>query len=529
MSKFGARRSTGLATETARITICEITSRYLKGTRSLIAEQSGTRSSDGHAGTVRHILAAFRLTALATVTTLLCGVATTKLIAVIGGPAAIALMGLYRTLAALFSRGLMLGFDTVIVQRISRANGKAEVAGTVRAIVLLIMLQGVALLVVGIAGASVLARWIFGPGCPRSASAEVQIVLAMAFANLVTQILTAALNGQVNLRQVATVGIVSSLASIAVIYPLLRLGRIGLAFNVGSGSIVGAAVALFYVQRAYGPGIWGVRYREAWGDLRNAAACSSFLIIHPFLMMGSILAVQAMIQRRYGIGALGTYVAATTVMDTVLMVLMSSVKTYFFPSLGKVQGEDKARFMNRVLTLNLATTSFGAVGLAFIARIAVIALFSSRFSNAADMVAMLSVSLLGQAMIWSYSSYILHEGNYGLFFTLDLVWAGTLVSGTWLCCRLNLPFSAVGVIYVASYSLSGLLYAGASAAKYGRRLLSPSSMRVGIAVTCWVLGAFAVTRLSALLPQLCYAGISFLCWCVILLRFRSQVYSGGTR
>ena len=67
----------------------------------------------------RRLLVAVGLSGSAALVTVALGVATTKIIALVAGPAGVALMGLYRYLGALVSRSLLLGLDTSIVQRIS--------------------------------------------------------------------------------------------------------------------------------------------------------------------------------------------------------------------------------------------------------------------------------------------------------------------------------------------------------------------------------------------------------------------------
>ena len=46
------------------------------------------------------------------------------------------------------------------------------------------------------------------------------------------------------------------------------------------------------------------------------------------------MAVQAIISRRSGLETLGIYNAAALVVDTAIMVMMSSVRTFFLPTLG---------------------------------------------------------------------------------------------------------------------------------------------------------------------------------------------------
>jgi len=494
----------------------------------LSAPTEAVREPKSDAGSLGRILAAFRLTSSATLLTLFLGVAATKLIAVIGGPSAIALMGLYRNLGALVSRSLILGLDTVIVQKISTATGKRQVTEVIGAAFLLLALQAAAILLLGLFGAGMVAGWLFGAAPTANQVLEVRVVLAMAFANLALQTMTAVLSGQVNLKQVALVGVASAVVTLGAIYPLLLLGNVGLAINVGSGSIAGAALAMFYVWKVYQPSFRDPALAERWRALREAMSRSAFLIIHPVVMMGSLLAVQSIVHRHFGMPALGAYNAATTILDTGLMVLMSSAKTYFLPSLGQLEEhDDKAAFLNRVLSLNLAITSVAAVALLFGAPLIVLVLFSARFGGTADLVATFSLALVGQAFIWSYSTFILHHANYRLFFLLDLVWAAILVGGTLACAWLRLPLGAVAWVYAASYLVSGLLYAGVTAATYGAGMLSRRNMALGALALLWVGAGYGVSRLGAWPLPLVFLAASLGGAYVLFQRFGRGLRRGG--
>ena len=238
----------------------------------------------------RRLLAAVGLTGSAALLTVSLGVATTKIIALVAGPAGIAIMGWYRYLGALVSRSLLVGLDTTVVQRISTAKDPKAVSDTVGAAFLAIVLQGVVIAGIGLACAGLLGSWFFSTASTRQQVVEIRVVLTMAYANLIMQIMTAVLSGRAEVRKVAWVGVVAAAVTLLVIYPLLQLGNVGLALNVGSGSTAGAALATFYVWRVYRSSWIPAPVSDRWRTLAAALSRSGFLILHPIVMMTAMVA-----------------------------------------------------------------------------------------------------------------------------------------------------------------------------------------------------------------------------------------------
>jgi PST family polysaccharide transporter len=454
----------------------------------------GLRVYEGY----RPILAAFRLMSSTAAVTVLSGAATNKVIAVVAGLEGIALMGLYRNVGAMVSRPLAFGFDTILVQRVSTARSEREAAGFLGLTAWLLGLQALVVVLIGACLAGPLARWAFGPGEPWAHLTEVRVVVAMGYVNLVLQMVTAALGGRVVLKSVATVGLASSLATLALIYPLLRLGRVGLALNVGSGSLVGAAIGAYLVWGVYRPAAADLSPSRAWRLLVGALPSSTALTVHPVLMMAGMVTLQSLVSGGYGLDGLGAYNAAVAVIDVCVLVLMSAVRSYYLPSLGQLEGAPgRQEFMARVFGVLLFLAAPAATLLALGARPVISLLFSARFAAAADLLAALSLSLVGQVFVWFFNGYLLHRGRFGLVLAVDAVWAAVFVGGVVACTRLGLPLGSVAWCYVSSYTLSGALYAAACVGLYGRDLLGRREVGIALAAFATVWAGYVVSRLDS--------------------------------
>ena len=441
----------------------------------------------------RRFLAAIGLTGSAAILTISLGLATTKIIALVAGPAGIAVLGLYRYLGALVSRSLLVGLDTTVVQRISTTKNPKAVSDTVGAAFVGVVLQGVMIAAMSLAGAGLIGSWLFGTAATRLQVVEVRVVLAMAYANLIMQMMTAVLSGRAEVRKVASVGVVAAVVTLAVIYPLLQLGNVGLALNVGSGSTVGAALATFYVWRVYRPSWVPGPLVDRWRALSAALSRSAFLVLHPIVMMSGVVTVQSLIFGQYTLEGLGAYNAAMTVLDTALMVMMASARSFFLPSLGQIEAQkDKAGVVNRVLRLNIilasATTLVAIAG----APLLIPVLFSGGFESAVRILPPFSLALVGQAFVWSYAMFYLHRARYRLFFILDLIWAAAYVGGSALVVSWSGSLTAAAWVYAGSYCLSGIAYTLVAVNAFGSEMLAGANLRLG---TLALLGTFGACLL----------------------------------
>ena len=181
--------------------------------------------------------------------------------------------------AGAFVVGAAMG-SNVILQRISVARTETERSDIIAAAGLLVGLQGFFVLLVAMLLPGALARWLFGSDGGGDQTLEIQIVIGMAFFNIVLQTVTSIVKGQPNVKPVAILQLATALASLMAIFPLLRLGRIGLAMNVGSGSVVGACLGLFFILLIFRPKLGEMTLSKSWAALAGAGTSSLAVFSH---------------------------------------------------------------------------------------------------------------------------------------------------------------------------------------------------------------------------------------------------------
>ena len=410
----------------------------------------------------------FRLTSLASMLGIGFSVLTTKIIAVTLGPTGVGLMGLYRTFGGFVGRALQIGFDSVLIQRISTASATKEKTALVEATVLLLGIEAVLLLCVALFLDTQIARWLVG--AEGSAHVvEIRIVLLMALFNTALQFGIGILSGSIKVKHVVLVNLATAGSSLLLIYPLLAFGQTGLAINVGSGAIAGLLVAAAIAFREYRPSLSPATLGARWPLLRATLQRSGYLLIHPTLVAGCILVAQSLIARVFGLSALGEYTAALTITETALLVLMSSVRSHIFPALGQFSDEIvKQRFLVKALGMLVSASAAAAAIIIALAPYLPALLFSSEFVRATELTMVLSITVLAQSFLYPFNAFLLHKAAYGWAFALDSVWAAMMLGSVYASVFTEDGLRTFVWLNAIAYSLSAAMYWGSITYLFGR-------------------------------------------------------------
>lgn len=421
------------------------------------------------------LAAGLSLTSAATLLSIAMSIATNKIIAVHGGPESMALMGLFRNLGVLVTNVISVGFGVLVMQKLATAPNRETVARIIGAGTLLLAMQLGIVVVAAVVLAQPLGAWIFAASPSDGQIIQVRIVLAMAFVNLALQIVTGMLKGQTNFRVIALVPIVTSAASLAMALPLVKMGPVGLAINVGSGSAIGAIVGAVFVSTMYRAGLHIRDARNYWGYLRTMMRPSAYMVLLTGSVAAGLLAAQTIVQKFYGLETLGRYNAAMMVFDTAVMLLMASGRTYLVPILGKVQDESvKARLIGRVILALVAASILVSAVVAVAGGPVLTILFSGEFADGANILFPLCLGLVGISFTYSLNAYLLHKDDVASFVAIDVVWILMIVAGTWVGARSGYgPESAAWAYAIASW-IAGGGYIATAQLRHGLRLTQPS-------------------------------------------------------
>ena len=342
----------------------------------------------------RKIISSFSFMSGATFLTIILGMVTNKLIAVFAGPEGIGIVGLFRNFLGFIVPVLTVGTTTIIVQMISTSSSSGQVSEIVKSVFNLFIFQVLVAIISAIFLSGYISNWLFPDSEHYEHVHEVRIVFAMALAVLFSQSMIALINGKVNIKIVTTINIVTALSTLLMALPLIRLGNIGFAAIVGSGSLVGSVVGLYYVRLIYKKELRCFRLSLAALQKFSSLPISVWLLIHPLIVAAMYLNIQVIVNEYYGIIALGIYSAVAMLETTTIMLLMAAMKTYFLPTLGQINRQkDKEDFINKVLSILIIAVLPFILILMFGAKYILWLLFSKEFQEGADILAVHSMAM----------------------------------------------------------------------------------------------------------------------------------------
>lgn len=407
----------------------------------------------------RHILKAFRLLGSASVVTVLMSLASNKFISQALGPVGTGLMSSYRSLGMVVRGALTLGFETIIVQRLSRVKSDEERERFLGAFYLLLLLQFGAALIAAQVLPPLCAAIDFPKGIRGLGAFDVSLVAVMAFFSGATQMVSAALSGVGALRGVSVVTMAGSVATFALIQPLISLGSLGLAINVGSGNVASVGIGLYLLARYSGSAPRRMFRRDTWKQLGEMVQGTGPMLVHPLLMQPFIPAMFALVGAYFGTQILGLFGAAILLIDTSVMVLTSSIKAHILPSLGSIEGDDARRsLLAKAAAILTALALAGSVGIIVIGRPVLALANRSDYIAGYPIFAALSLSLAAQVSVWCSLHYLVHLERFRAVLCLDYLWGLSLLAFVSLAGTLHAPLEWLGFSVAASYIFSALCY-----------------------------------------------------------------------
>ncbi|MFA6318894.1 MAG: hypothetical protein WC943_15910 [Elusimicrobiota bacterium] len=448
-----------------------------------------------HSG--RRMLKGFSMLSGASSAATVMSILTNKAIAVIAGTDGIALMGLFRSLGSLVKSGLALGYSTLFMQQISVARSSEEARLTISAAGQLLVLQ--LLIVIALAGtcSGLLEQWILGPEGGEGRRLIIRVVLLMAFGNLILDTIQAMLKGSGSIPALTWVQIATAGSSLALILPLLKLGDLGLAVNVGSGSVVGAAVGGIWLWRLYRPGFRDLFAKAGTDLLARATGPSLVLCGLAIVLMGTQLGMRSIIGRSWGLAALGHFTAALLIVETMVTLLMSSIRTQLVSALGATaERAEKDALTARMLNLGMVAVALSGAIIILAGGPLLRLLFSDRFEAASALMAVLCLSTFSQAVSWCCHSLFLHRSDVRSLLVLDASWCPIMLCGTAIAARLDWDLASLAWVYVASYAFQAALYLAAALRSFGRGFFGPREAATAAFAAGVLFAGFGTTQLA---------------------------------
>lgn len=402
----------------------------------------------------RRILWATSVVGGATLGALLIGLIRNKAIALIGGPSAIGLLGLFTALVAMGASVSTLGLDTSAVRQLSQNADKAEEASRVRWAIWTLAWP---LALIG--GAAI---WLFRTPLaefvvedPAYATEVGWLGIGVA-ATVIAASQMAILQGYSRIGDLARVRLSGSiLATVVAVAAVYRFGVAGIVVAVLATPIANCLFAAWY-SRSLPRG--GTRRLDGsvtsyWKAL---ATIGALVMLTNAVQSLTQLGTRSVVTHALGLDAAGLYHACYAIVAVNLSLILNAMAADFYPRLSRVADDPLA--MSSVLNqqihvgLVLAAPVMAVVSIA--APLVLQLLYSSEFSNSAFLLRLLVAAGLLRLPIWALGFVFLARGA-GVSFLIGEIAAASMIPLAWLLIGpLGLPGTGVAAIVASVFAFA---------------------------------------------------------------------------
>lgn len=388
----------------------------------------------------RRILWATSVVGGATLGALLIGLIRNKAVALIGGPEAIGLLGLFTALVSMGASVTTLGLDTSAVRQLSQNADDPAEAGRVRWAIWTLAWP---LAMIGAAAIwlfrNPLAEYALGD---RTYANEVGWLGIAVAATVIAASQMAILQAYSRLGDLARVRLGGSLvATIVGVLAIYRFGVVGIVVAVLAIPIANILLAAWFGRTLPGYNLQGCERNvvKHWKVLATIGAV--VMLTHA---VGSVtqLAVRSIITHELGLNAAGLYHASYAIVAVNLSLVLNAMAADYYPRLSQVAHDPAS--MSQVLNeqlhvaLVLAAPVLAIISLA--APLVLQILYSSAFSDSAFLLRLLLAAGLLRLPIWALGFVLLARGA-GASYLLGEVAAASMIPLIWI---LIAPFNLAG-------------------------------------------------------------------------------------
>ena len=432
----------------------------------------------GDASSYRRTLWATSVIGGATLGAVAIGLVRNKAVALIGGPSAVGLLGLFTSLVLMGASISAIGLDTSAVRQLSQdVDNPHEVARTKRAIWTIA-------LPLALIGAVVL--WLFREPLARFAVGSTAYGLAVGVLSIAV---AASVIGNLQLAILQAFGRVGDLARIKLWGTLLAttVGVVAI-YEFGTWGIVVAVTVLpamtlllaFWFGRKLPSSDWGQLFQTKLSDHWRALIAIGAIVMLTNGVAGlSQLSTRAMVTHRLGLDFAGFYYAGWSIISVNLSLVLNAMALDYYPRLARVAHEPRsiALTFNQQVHVQLALAGPVLVLVSVAAPAVLSILYSGAFAEQALLLRLLIVWGLLRLPIWAFG-YILLVRRTGLGFFLGELSAASIIPLTWLLLPVA-GLDGAGVAALLSGVISYLFYTWQADRALGVRLNSGNARTFG--------------------------------------------------
>jgi O-antigen/teichoic acid export membrane protein len=414
---------------------------------------------------MKSLLKALLKTGSGSLITILLGIVSTKILAVILGPSGVGLFSLIKQTLQTSTVIGTLGGQTAIVQ--GSASREGEKRTCYLANVLWIFLFGAVLTAfVLIIGSPIIANLIF-PNADVSYVRLIQWLAVPVTLSIALVYLQGVLNGFRAIGRLATVSVVNAIAIAIMAYPAAKWVSAGqneaFVFLLCFGLVAGFVLALIYTYQAG----WLISILSATKTNLNRENLHHFFsfagttLVTGLAFTGTVLAIRALTVQHGALEAAGIFDAAWTLSMTYVMLILSAFGTYYLPSLSAEKDEKQRDILvNRVLRVAIILMVILVVTVITFKPLVIEVLYSHKFEPALEIIRWMLIGDYFKVTSWCFGMILLANMNMRIFFWKQIILLLFFFSFSYLSLKYftNMQGIGVGFMVMNILNLAFLVY-----------------------------------------------------------------------
>lgn len=439
---------------------------------------------------MKTILRAVAISGAGSLVTMMLGAITTKIIAVLLGPAGIGLYAQLRqiiqwfvTLATMNGQGsLVRGIACRGGQECKRFIGVVGATFTIGAVLSSVII---------ILASPLIAKGLFAHG-DENLIVAIKLIPVAVFSGVAAAFVIGVINGYREIKSLTLIQVAGSLAGAVLAYPIARSGHPAayvVIVSVGymTVSILGGWLVLRLLQKQ-------ARLQKdasfVSNLLREHIGYSSTLLVTGLVGAGSVVLIRTMYIHSGGMAAGGYFDAAWTLSMTYVMLLLSSFGTYYFPTLSsKKTPTEINECVNQVMHVAIV---LGTILVSFVVAVKPLLigiLYSEQFEASADLLRWMLVGDYLKVSGWVFGMLLLAFSERKNFFASELLWQGAMVLS--VATLIGRTIEIAGMAFLAVNALYLIYVWWHAFRKYEVRIVRRT-------IALWVIGLVMVLGMSAL-------------------------------
>lgn len=428
---------------------------------------------------------------------ILIGFIRTKIIAILLGTMGVGMIGMYQTITEMIRSIAMLGLDTSGIRDIASANNRGNKKMINESIAILkkwMNSLSVFAALLCIVFAYPIAKWSFGEA---EANTQVFAIAALSICILFTMLTTgrsAVMQGLRKIPEMVKSNIVGNFSGLLISIPLyFFFGIKGVIPSLILSAIILFVTTLYYSKNLGFEDVH-ISYQNAYAKGKNMFRMGIFIVSASVFQTASMFILRSFIIQRLGLDGFGVFMAAWTITNIYLTLILRSMGADFYPRLCAVVSSNirVRRLVNEQTHIVLIVSTPIIIGMLLASDFIIYLQYTSKFMDAASLLRWQIVGTFLKVVSWPMGFILLAKGKGKLFFITEaLFFVVYLISSYMLFPIFGLDGTGMGYFFAYIVYLISMIVVTTRICNFKWRM---STFRLGIVYLLAIITTFYATN-----------------------------------